>query len=161
MSSCSPTSLDRSPGAHGTEFTSKAVQDWAEERDINWHCIEPGKPTQDSYIESGSGKLRAECLTPDYWKDLTLVRKETSEYRRYYNEERPHSALCYRLPAEYARRLLTGESLGGNAKRNPSCGLAQSGLSNRRVERLGQIKPVRAASIRPPLFRSTVSWVEK
>ena len=110
--------------------TSKAVQDWAKERGINWHCIEPGRPTQNSHIESGSGKLRDECLNQNYWKDLAEVRKETSEYRRDYNEERPHSALCYLPPAEYARRLLTGESLGGNAKRNPSCGMAQSGLSN-------------------------------
>ena len=115
---------------NGPEFTSKAVQDWAKERGINWHCIEPGKPTQNSHIESFNGKLRDECLNQNYWRDLAEVRKETSEYRRDYNEERPHSALCYLPPVEYARRLLTGESLGGNAQRNPSCGMAQSGLSN-------------------------------
>ena len=80
--SCSPTSLDRSPGAHGPEFISKAVQDWAKERGIKWHCIEPGKPTQNSHIESFNGKLRDECLNQNYWKDLAEVRKETSEYRR-------------------------------------------------------------------------------
>ena len=73
MSSCSPTSLDRSPGAHGTEFTSKAVQDWAKERGIHWHCIEPGKPTQNSHIESFNGKLRDECINQNYWKDLSLI----------------------------------------------------------------------------------------
>jgi len=115
---------------HVPEFTSKAVQDWAKERDINWHCIELGKHTQNSYIESGSGRLCDEFLNQNYWKDLAAVRKETSEYRRDGSEARPHSALCYLPPVEYARRLLTGESLGGNAKRNPSCAVAQPGLSN-------------------------------
>ena len=67
---------------NGPEFISKAVQDWAKERGINWHCIEPGKPTQNSHIESFNGKLRDECLNQNYWKDLAEVRKETSEYRR-------------------------------------------------------------------------------
>jgi putative transposase len=93
------------------------VQDWAKERDINWHCIEPGKPRQNSYIESGSGRLCDEFRNKNYWKDLAEVRKETSEYRQDGSEERPHSALCYLPPVEYARRLLTGESLGGNASR--------------------------------------------
>ena len=115
---------------NGTEFTSKAVQNWAKERGIHWHCIEPGKPTQNSHIESFNGKLRDECLNQNYWKDLAAVRKETSECRRDGSEARPHSALYYLPPVEYARRLLTGESLGGNAQRNPSCGMAQSGLSN-------------------------------
>ena len=115
---------------NGPEFTCEAVQDWAKERGIKWDCIEPGKPTQNSHIESFNGKLRDECLNQNYWKDLAEVRKETSEYRRDGSEERPHSSLCYLPPVEYARRLLTGESLGGNAKRNPSCGMAQSGLSN-------------------------------
>jgi transposase InsO family protein len=97
---------------NGSELVSEAVQSWARRRGIRWHCIEPGKPTQNSHIESFNGRLRDECLNQNLWRDLAEVRRETSEYRRDYNEDRPHGALRYLAPAEYARRLLAQESLG-------------------------------------------------
>jgi hypothetical protein len=44
--------------------------------------LEPGKPTQNSHIESFNGRFRDACLNQNYWKDLAELRKETSEYRR-------------------------------------------------------------------------------
>lgn len=81
-----------------------------------WHCIEPGKPTQNSHIESFNGRLRDERLNRNLWRDLPEVRRETSEYRRDYKEDRPHGALRYLSPSEYARRLQSQDGLG---KRNP------------------------------------------
>jgi putative transposase len=43
---------------NGTEFTSRAILKWAGENDVHWHCIEPGKPQQDGFIESFNGSLR-------------------------------------------------------------------------------------------------------
>lgn len=112
---------------NGTEFVCDAVQRWAKQRGIHWHCIEPGKPTQNSHIESFNGRLRDECLNQNLWRDIQEVRRETSEYRRDYNEDRPHGALRYLPPSEYARRLLKGESLG--SKQSHPHAKAQSGLT--------------------------------
>jgi len=98
---------------NGPELISEPVQSWAKRRGIRWHCIEPGKPTQNSHIESFNGRFRDECLNQNLWRDLPEVRRETSEYRRDYNQERPHGALCHLPPSEYRRRLLAGQSFGG------------------------------------------------
>ena len=47
---------------NGTEFTSNAILSWAHERQIGWHYIAPGKPMQNAYIESFSGRMRDELL---------------------------------------------------------------------------------------------------
>lgn len=98
---------------NGPEFIGEAVQSWAQKRGIQWLCIEPGKPTQNSHIESFNGRLRDECLNENLWRTLQEVRRETSQYRDEYNQRRPHGALGYLPPQEYARRLQTGQGLGG------------------------------------------------
>ncbi|HMU39604.1 MAG TPA: IS3 family transposase [Pseudomonadota bacterium] len=94
---------------NGTEFVSVDVQRWAKARGIQWHCIEPGKPTQNSHIESFNGKLRDECLNRNLWRDIAEVRRETEQYKTEYNTERPHQALRYLTPSEYAQKLQTVE----------------------------------------------------
>lgn len=111
---------------NGPELRSDAVQDWARLRGVQWHCIEPGKPTQNSHIESFNGRLRDECLNQNLWRDLQEVRRETQEYRRDYNHVRPHGALSHLSPSEYARRLLTGQGLG--SREAPSHATSASGL---------------------------------
>jgi len=112
---------------NGPEFVSEAVQSWARSRGIQWHCIEPGKPTQNSHIESFNGRLRDECLNQNLWRDLKEVRRETAEYRRDYNEDRPHGALRYLSPSEYARRLQPIDSLG--IRNADSHAMAPTGLT--------------------------------
>ena len=97
---------------NGTELTSMAILRWTQQTRVDWHYIAPGKPTQNAFAESFNGRLRDECLNQNLWRNLQEVRRETSEYRRDYNQERPHGALNYLPPSEYRRRLLTGESLG-------------------------------------------------
>ena len=46
----------------GTELTSNAILQWQEERVVEWHYIAPGKPMQNSFVESFNGRLRDECL---------------------------------------------------------------------------------------------------
>ena len=106
---------------------SEAVQSWARSRGIQWHCIEPGRPTQNSHIESFNGRLRDECLNQNLWRDLQEVRRETTEYRRDYNEDRPHGALRYLSPSEYARRLQPIDSLG--IRNADSHAMAPTGLT--------------------------------
>jgi len=98
----------------GPEFVSDDVQRWTKERKILWHYIEPGKPTQNSHIESESGKVRDECLNRNLWRDLAEVRRETEQYRTEYNTVRaPFSAAvshtaCVRTKASNSSEISTG-----------------------------------------------------
>jgi putative transposase len=58
---------------HGPEFTSLALDAWAHARGVKLIFIQPGKPTQNAYIESFNGPFRDECLN-DHWF-LTLRAK--------------------------------------------------------------------------------------
>ena len=86
----------------GPEFTCKALDQWAYQHGVQLKLIEPGKPTQNAYIESFNGKFRDECLNEHWFTTLAQARAVISEWRRDYNESRPHSALGYMTPAEFA-----------------------------------------------------------
>ena len=47
---------------HGTEFTSKALDEWAYRREVALTFIRPGKPVENALIESFNGRRRDECL---------------------------------------------------------------------------------------------------
>jgi putative transposase len=88
---------------NGPEFVSRAVSAWCEENRIRlWH-IQPGKPMQNGHIESFNGRLRDECLNANWFTSLHDARRKIEAWRKDYNENRPHSALNYRTPAEFAR----------------------------------------------------------
>ena len=86
----------------GPEFTCRAFDQWAYQRGVDPLLIQAGKPTQNAYIESLNGKLRDECLNEHWFRDLHDARTIISAWRRDYNEQRPHSALGYLAPAQYA-----------------------------------------------------------
>ncbi|PCO04049.1 IS3 family transposase, partial [Microbulbifer flavimaris] len=67
--------------------------------------IQPGKPTQNGYIESFNGKFRDECLNEHWFRDLAHAREIISIWRQDYNEQRPHASLGYQTPAEFAAAL--------------------------------------------------------
>jgi transposase InsO family protein len=82
---------------NGPEFTRDAVQSWAKRRGLRWHCIEPGKPTQNSHIERFNGRLRDECLNQNLWQNIEEVRQETAAYRRDDNPARTERLATSRL----------------------------------------------------------------
>jgi hypothetical protein len=65
--------------------------------------IQPGKPTQNAYIESFNGRLRDECLNANWFTSLTDARRKIETWRQDYKQQRPHSSLNYLPPAEFAR----------------------------------------------------------
>ena len=69
------------------------------------HFIAPGKPEQNAYVESFNGKFRDECLNQHWFGDLEEARKEIETWRQDYNQQRPHSALGYRTPVEFAAEV--------------------------------------------------------
>lgn len=89
---------------NGPEFTSRCFLSWAEQRGIQLVHIQPGKPTQNSFIESFNGRFRDECLNAHWFENLADARRKVEAWRVDYNESRPHSSLAYRTPAEFARQ---------------------------------------------------------
>jgi putative transposase len=87
---------------NGTELTSNAILAWAEVNDVAWHYIEPGKPTQNAFIESFNGRLRDELLNETLFRSLPHARALLEAWRADYNTERPHSNLGWRTPIAYA-----------------------------------------------------------
>ncbi len=88
---------------NGPEFTSRCFVAWAEQRGIRLIYIEPGKPVQNSYIESFNGRFRDECLNAHWFENMADARRKIESWRQEYNQQRPHSALAYRTPEEFAR----------------------------------------------------------
>ena len=64
--------------------------------------IKAGKPTQNAYVESFNGKFRDECLNEHWFRSLSEARTIVAAWRMDYNQIRPHSALEYQTPAEFA-----------------------------------------------------------
>jgi putative transposase len=94
---------------NGPELTSRHFLAWALERRIELVHIQPGKPTQNAYVESFNGKLREECLRIHWFQNLFEARRIITNWRRDYNERRPHSSLNYLTPAEFAAKNCGGK----------------------------------------------------
>ena len=88
---------------NGSEFTSMALDRWADRRQIKLSFIQPGKPQQNCFIESFNGKLRVECLNEQLFYHLADARVKIEAWRIDYNENRPHRSLGQLTPAEFAR----------------------------------------------------------
>ena len=89
---------------NGSEFISRVMDKWAYEHDIELDFSRPGKPTDNAKVESFNGRLRQECLNAHWFLSLEDARRKIDEWRQYYNEMRPHSALQWATPAEFACR---------------------------------------------------------
>ena len=108
---------------NGPEFLAYAVQDWLRETKIETAYIQPGKPWQNGLNESFNGRLRDECLNAEWFASRTEAAVLIEEYRRRYNEHRPHSSLGYRTPLQ-AVEAWRGET--GREQINPGIGSALS-----------------------------------
>lgn len=86
---------------NGPELTSKAVLSWCGRRQIQWHYIEPGTPTQNAFIESFNGKFRDECLNENWFVSLADAQRIIEVWRRDYNNVRPHRSLKQKTPFEF------------------------------------------------------------
>jgi putative transposase len=88
---------------HGTEFTSKALDEWAWKNGVQLDFVRPGKPTENGMIESFNGRLRDECLNCNEFESLPDARSRIEAWRMDYNHERPHGALGHLTPKEFVR----------------------------------------------------------
>ena len=87
---------------NGTEFTSRAVDEWAHRNGVKLDFIRPGKPVENAYIESFNGRLRQECLEENWFMSLEDAKIKIEAWRKDYNEHRPHSSLGDETPRGFA-----------------------------------------------------------
>ena len=82
---------------NGQEYTSHYMQLWAQEQAIEFQFIQPGKPTQNSYIERFNGTYLIEVLDAYIFK----IRTVTEAFQHKYNHFRPHGSLNEMTPIEF------------------------------------------------------------
>jgi len=100
---------------NGPEFAGKVLDAWAYEAGVTLSFIRPGKPVENAYIESFNGRFRDECLNEHWFVSMRHARRLIEQWRIEYNTERPHSALGYLTPQQFAqahevKQLLTSDS---------------------------------------------------
>lgn len=88
---------------NGPELISRALDAWTYDRKIQLVFSRPGTPTDNAHIEYFNGSLWEECLNTNWFMSLDGARGKLEQWRNDYNEFRPHSALTYLPPAEFAR----------------------------------------------------------
>jgi putative transposase len=87
---------------NGPEFAGRALDEWAYRRGVKLNFIRPGKPIENAFAESFNGRFRDECLNTNWFISLDHARNVIEEWRRDFNEFRPHSSLKGATPKEYA-----------------------------------------------------------
>ena len=90
---------------NGPEFTSKAMFFWSKQSGVKLHFIQPGKPTQNAFVESFNGKFREYCLDLNWFVSLEDARTAIEQWRQHYNNVRPHRSLGKKPPAVFAREV--------------------------------------------------------
>ncbi|CAM3768233.1 putative transposase [Kerstersia gyiorum] len=101
---------------NGPEFAGRALDAWAYQAGVTLSFIRPGKPVENAYIESFNGKFRDECLNEHWFLSLRKAKTLIENWRVEYNTDRPHSALGYLTPTQFAqahqeKMLLTPDSM--------------------------------------------------
>lgn len=86
----------------GTEFVSRDLDLWAYTKGVTLDFSRPGKPTDNAYAEAFNGRFRAECLNAHWFLTLADAAEKLEDWRRYYNEERPHGAIGNKVPISLA-----------------------------------------------------------
>jgi putative transposase len=95
---------------NGPEFIAEAVKGWLSQEGTATLYIEPGSPWENAYSESFNSRLRDELLNGELFYSLKEAEVLLEQWRRAYNEERPHSSLGYVAPAVFARKCVQAGS---------------------------------------------------
>ena len=85
---------------NGPELISQVLQDWCTDQQVVLQWIQPGKPTQNAYIERFNGSFRRELLDGYLFATLQQVREHCRRWQYDYNHLRPHQALNFNTPME-------------------------------------------------------------
>jgi putative transposase len=88
---------------NGPEFRSQALFAWAQKNNVRLDYIQPGKPTQNCFVESFNGTVRDECLNEYLFFSLDHAREVIGKWLDDYNEARPHSSLAGLPPGRFLK----------------------------------------------------------
>lgn len=95
---------------NGPEFIAREVREWLAQEKTETLYIEPGSPWENAYSESFNSRLRDELLNLELFSSEKEAVVILEQWRRAYNEERPHSSLGYVAPAVFARQCVQAGS---------------------------------------------------
>ena len=96
---------------NGSEFTSQIMDLRAYHNQVQIDFSRPGKPPDNAYVESFNGTLRAQCLDVHWFATLTEAKQVIEDWRREYNDSRPHRSLGERAPSEFACQIALNSDL--------------------------------------------------
>jgi putative transposase len=102
---------------NGPEFIAEAIRRYLQQAQVQTLYVEPGSPWQNGYAESFHGRLRDELLNAEVFADVREAQVLAEQWRRQYNQQRPHSSLGYRTPAEYAQQCRQDGGLAAGSER--------------------------------------------
>lgn len=91
---------------NGPEFIANLTATWSEMHEIDFQYIQPGKPTQNAFIERFNGSFRRGVLNKYIFEDINQVREQTHIWMYDYNHFRPHDSLNDLAPIPYAKLKL-------------------------------------------------------
>ena len=78
---------------NGPEYISQELIDWTAKEKITLLYIQPGKPTQNAYVERFNGTARREWLELNIFESIEHAQLLATQWQWTYNNERPHSAI--------------------------------------------------------------------
>ncbi len=107
---------------NGPEFIATAIRQWLERVDVETMYVEPGSPWENGYVESFHSRFRDEFLALEEFESLVAAQQLTATWKEDYNHRRPHSALGYLTPTQFAARRAasTPESPSPTAQASPA-----------------------------------------
>ncbi len=92
---------------NGPEFVAKAIKRWLSQHPgskPSTSSLAKLAPWEDAYSETFISRLRDELLNREAFANLKEAQVLAGDYREHYNQSRPHGALGYLTPAEFASR---------------------------------------------------------
>ena len=93
---------------NGSEFSAKAMDQWAYDNQVTLDFSRPGKPTDNPFSESFNGSFRDECLNVTWFLSLADAKEKIRLFKEEYNGFRPHSSLAGLTPNEVVQQHSNG-----------------------------------------------------